>query len=54
VKQNYPAVKHDRLNQSEFLMVQVLEYGHAIPNRSRIDEQMKFVNQSFFNQGRIK
>jgi len=55
VKQNYSAVKRYWLDQCEFLdLVQVFEYGHALPNCSGIDEQIKIVNQSLFNQGRIK
>ena len=55
VKHNYSAVKRYWLNKYEFLdLVQVFEYGHALPNCKRIDEQIKIVNQSFFNQRRIK
>ena len=50
MKLNYSAVKRRRLNHAEFLdLVYVFEYCHAASsNRSRIDEQMKFVNQSCF------
>jgi hypothetical protein len=55
MKLNYSAVKRRRLNHAEFLdLVQLFEYAHAFPNCNRIDEQMKFVDQSCSNQGRIK
>jgi hypothetical protein len=47
--------RSETLLTCEFLhLVYVFEYGHAASNCSRINEQMKLVNQSCFNQGRIK